>query len=271
MRTDNGDDDEVARLGAPPWMVEALRLNPSYPYWGNHEDYMIGSDAGWRSPVEVHGVDHIWPQDEMNEIVHGYFFIDRNREKCGACGQSGYNPATHKIADDWYGSRDPRDRWCDKITQDEVDALLREGRLWRLTNVNAFVNEEGVWVHHDRELQKTVPYTGPIPTLTAEEVNQWERGGGMGHDAINRHICIEQRAKRLGVYGKCAVCEGHGYVFTEEKPRLALQLWVIHPRKGASRGLIVRNVAQGEIPIVQAYFKTAIDRTIARFSKLAGL
>src|SRR5690606_29435241 len=26
-------------------------------------------------------------------------------------------------------------RWCDKLTQDEVDHLVRHGRLWRLTHV----------------------------------------------------------------------------------------------------------------------------------------
>ena len=36
--TDEDDMKEVARLEAPTWMVEQLKLNPSYVHWGPHED-----------------------------------------------------------------------------------------------------------------------------------------------------------------------------------------------------------------------------------------
>lgn len=272
MRTAPTDADDLlraTRLGAEPWMLEALKLNPSYVHWGNHEDYMASRDAGWREAAEVETVADLWAQDEWNEVVHGYFFIDRDTDQCSSCDGSGYNPETRKITEDWYGRRNPRDRWCTSLTQDEVDALIRAGRLRELTKCIAWV-DEGQWVHYDREAGGPVPYTGEIPTLTPEEVNKWAERG-LNHDAINRMICVETRATRLGVYGKCPDCGGDGRIFTEGKPRLALQLWMIHPRKGAARGLIVRDVAQGDIPTVQAYFKTALDRTAGRFSKLAGM
>ena len=125
--TDQFDLDGATRLGAPAWMLDVLKLNSSYPHWGNHEDYMCSKDAGWGGPVEVATVANLWPQDELNELVHGYYFIDRNTSKCDDCGESGYNPKTRKISDDWYGLRSPMDRWDTKITNDEVVALAEGG------------------------------------------------------------------------------------------------------------------------------------------------
>ena len=60
--------------------------------------------------------------------------------------------------------------------------------------------------HFDRETSQWVvwqngewvPYAG-IPYIpTADEVNAWAGRGSIGHDAINRMICVETRAKRLG-------------------------------------------------------------------------
>jgi len=176
--TDESEFKEAARLGAPTWMLDALKMNPSYPFWGNHEDYMCGKDAGWREAQEVAKVADLWPQDDMNELVHGYYFIDRDGAPCDDCERSGYNPATRKIADDWYGFRDPRDRWDNKLTQDEVVALVEEGRLWDLT--------KGFRGHYDRETSrwvvwqdgKMVPYKG-IPYIpTPEEVNAWPEPAG---------------------------------------------------------------------------------------------
>ena len=124
--TDESDIKEASRLGAPAWMLAALKMNPSYPFWGNHEDYMCGKDSGWREPVEIATVADLWPQNDMNELVHGYYFIDRDGEGCRVCGRSEYNPATHKISDDWYGTRDPKDRWDAKLTRDEVRKLAEQ-------------------------------------------------------------------------------------------------------------------------------------------------
>lgn len=149
------------------------------------------------------------------------------------------NPETRKIDDDWYDFGRNGTRWCDKITQDEVDALWKEGRL--------------------KPDFKEKP--------TAKQVNEWEKKT-CGHDAINRCICIEQRAKRLGVFGYCSICEGKGYNYTEDKVRLGLQMWFIHPRKGASRGVFLKNIEKEEKDIVINYLKEAQKRNNERFSKL---
>ena len=41
--------EEIEKLHPEPWQLELLKLNPSYVWWGNFEDYMSDKDAGWQS------------------------------------------------------------------------------------------------------------------------------------------------------------------------------------------------------------------------------
>jgi hypothetical protein len=108
-----------------------------------------------------------------------------------------------------------------------------------------------------------------MPQLpTADEVNDKVKNvRGIGHDAINRWVCVEARAKHLGIYGECEHCEG-GYIYDEDKARVALQLWYLHPRKGCSRGVYIENINQKDVPSVIQHLKEARDRNNERFSKL---
>lgn len=134
----------------------------------------------------------------LDKVWEGYINPYPGPLTCNLCDGSGYNTATKQIADEFYdhdgdGSR----RWCDSITQDEVQALADEDRLKHFTHT--WKQDEG-WERRE---------DGYIPT--ADEVNAYQRRGGLGgHDAINRFILIEARAKRLGVFGKCPVCDGEG-------------------------------------------------------------
>jgi hypothetical protein len=124
------------------------------------------------------------------------------------------------------------------LTQDEVDALWKANRLHYFTE-----------------------------KPTAEVLNAQYRTG-TGHDCINRTICIETRAKRLGVWGDCPQCEGSGRIYTEPKAKLQLQTWIIHPRKGASRGLLLEEIKEHELPEVFSWLKGAAKRNAERFSKI---
>lgn len=238
--TDDYDWEEVKEMGLRKndWKINVLKKNPDYLNWGNHEDYMIKHSEGWDCPVNLEAVEDLWELDELNELVNFYFEIYRNSEECNLCKGSGLNPDTKKISDDWYDFENKGTRWCDKITQDEVDALWKEGRL--------------------RDFKEKP---------TAEQVNEWERKG-LGHDAINRCICVVQRAKRLGVYGHCSTCEGKGYNYIENKVHLGLQMWFIHPRKGASRGVYLKNIEKDELDKVINYLKEAQRRNNDKFSKI---
>lgn len=237
---DKYDWKEVKELGLRKndWKLNMLKKNPEYLNWGNYEDFMIKDKKDWNSPVELDKVNDLWELDDFNELINFYFKVYRKSKECKYCEGSGLNPFTKKISDDWYDFDQKGTRWCDKITQDEVDALWNEGRL--------------------RDFKEKP---------TAEQVNEWERKS-LGHDAINRCICIEQRAKRLGVYGYCSTCDGKGYKYTEDKVHLGLQMWFIHPRKGASRGVFLKNIEKNEIDEVINYLKKAQKRNNQRFSKL---
>ena len=170
------DMEDVERLRAPEWMVELLKLNPEYVFWGPNEDCMCVGGRGWMSEIFVDS----WSEfdihlNELNEVVHWYFRIDRDEVRCGTCGGSGYNPET------LFGSFN-----CDKCD-------------------------------------------------------------------------------------KCDKCDGHGYVYTAPEPRLALVLWLIHPRKGASRGVEVKRVEQDQLGEVYNFLATAAQRNAARFESVAKL
>jgi len=131
-------------------------------------------------------------------------------KKCPHCDGSGYNPETKKISDDWYDFAQSGRRWCNKITQDEVDKLVEEGRLMDFTHR---LDSEG-WRPID-----------PPPKITAEMVNAWAGSKRLGHDAINRTVCVRQRARRLGVYGHCPACGGRGDSWETPQAKADAEAW----------------------------------------------
>ena len=162
-------------------------------------------------------LDFSWP---LNMVWKGYLSPYSSQE-CKACGQSGYNPATKKIADGWYASESRRwvwlsdsrryndNAWQYHLHQSEVDALVDAGRLHDLTSEW----KGGRWIKKESAVQ-------PTP----EDVRQWALNG-TGHDAINRSICVETRAKRLGVWGNCEVCAGEGAIWHSPEIQKAADDW----------------------------------------------
>lgn len=156
----------------------------------------------------------------INKMIWKGYHNPYSGLECGACGGSGYSEEMNILMDDWYGFKRPDKKWCHNITQDEVQALIDSGRLMEFTNVP--INDE------QREIVKEkianggnswLPFeNGYIPT--AEEVNEWSKKG-FGHDSINRHICAEARAKRLGIKETtCLTCDGHGQLWPDDRYRV---------------------------------------------------
>lgn len=244
----DADDVKTAQdTRAEPWMLECIAMNPAYVHWGPYEDYMCSKDEGWGGRVIVDDWKAFgpWSLDDLNECANFYFYVERDSINCEACGQSGLNPASHAVAEDFYDFARTGRRWVDNITQDEADALVAEGRLTDFTR-------------------------NGIARPTAEQVNAWSRGGGFGHDAINRWILVETRCKRLGVWGECSACGGSGSIYTSETARLGLVLWMLHPRKGASRGVDVKNITRETLPQAIGWLRDAGKRNAERFGKLPG-
>lgn len=297
---DKYDEKESERLIIDPWILDLLKMNPSYPFWGPYEDYMCKEGDGWDSRVIVKSWKEFrekgWELDELNEVANYYFSAERDSVKCPVCGGCGEHPDAQWITESFYrhsspfcqtteneimtrkllerfGSdfetsvvgkgfpspmilakypqsfrkfceemRDGDGFWHNKITQEELDALLKQGR---------FMHEKDV---------------------TLEKVNNanspGQKGFFLNHDAINRGILCEARCKQFGVPYLCPECKGHGDKFTEDKAHASLTLWVLHPRKGCSRGVRIERIEQEDLPAIFEYLRTAAQRNAERFSKI---
>jgi hypothetical protein len=237
----------------------------------------------------------------LNEVANFYFVINRESEECDVCAGNGYHPDAQWVTESFYKHSTPfktgdreimgmfasrfQDRehtevhgpnsfpseevlakytpefrtfceemrngdgcWNDKITQEEVDHLLSKDRLRTFT--------EGKWEALPR---------------TAKEVNESQNAPGRGldaHDGINRMYLISHRLEKYGVSQSCEKCEGHGHVYTEPEPYLGLVLWLLHPRKGASRGVHIKRIPEDKLPEVYAFLREAAERNADRFSKV---
>lgn len=117
-----------------------------------------------------------------------------------------------------------RCQWNHHLRQDEVDALVEEGRLMEFTHVPLTDEQvEDVRKKVEEGGNRWLPYpNGHHPT--AAEVNEWSLGGA-GHDCINMIICLRHRCEREGVEISCAECEGEGWVFPTEELKARHEAW----------------------------------------------
>lgn len=272
-RRDESEVEELLKLKAAKWQIDLLSKNPEYVFWGNYEDYMSDKNSGWRSPTELESFDDVWGLDELNELVNFYFEVTRKHHQCPHCEGEGINPETKQLSDDWYDFEGTGRRWCNNIGEVEIEALIKGGRLTDFTGDDwySFDEKRNVWTKLDRRLpmaQREWVECEKPEFPTPEEVNKWSKSGGLGgHDAINRWICVKARAQHLGIYGSCEHCD-EGYIYDEDFARVGLQLWYLHPRKGASRGVYVKNIEEKDVPRVIQYLKGVAQRNAQRFEKL---
>jgi hypothetical protein len=101
-------------------------------------------------------------------------------------------------------------QWCHHLSQDDVDALVAEGRLMDFTHT---CTRESGW-------QKIEPPVRP----TAAQVNEWSLSG-FGHDSINCGIAVSARCKREGYDDTCPTCKGHGCIEKYPGQRAEAEAW----------------------------------------------
>jgi hypothetical protein len=175
-------------------------------------------------------MDFDYPINQM--IWKGYANPFRGLE-CTVCGGTGESLEVKRLSEDWYGLDKPENRWCDNITQDEVQALVDNGRLMDFTRVPRNDQQRAeVDMKIAEGGNSWLPYdNGYVPT--AEEVNEWAQKG-LGHDCTNKWICVKARAERLGIAEmECSCCEGEGVLWPDEKyAKLAEDFEPIDPPVG---------------------------------------
>lgn len=276
--SDKYDREESKRLRVQPWQLDLLKLNPSYISWGPHEDYMWKEGEGWDSCQLFKSWKDFgpWKLDDLNEVVNFYFEIGRDSAKCGTCSGNGYHPDAQWVSESFYRHSSPftvpddREHMAKAVmarfgskpdelhgrgTYPAAEILAKYGDGFQRF-CEAMRAGKGFW---------SVDITQDEEQALRDAGRTW--GAPFGHDAINRGILVEQRCKRLGVPRTCPTCDGHGIVFTAEEPHVNLVLWVLHPRKGCSRGVEVR-IAQTDLPAVFKYLNKAADRNETRFKAL---
>jgi hypothetical protein len=169
--------------------------------------------------------------NRLNVVVDFYF--EAYTENCPDCSL-GYTPEAQELYDTFY------DDWQHALTQDEVDALLTEGRLFN-------VKEED--------------------EVTPE--NYREYLGRFGHDATNKSILIKVRTNRLGIKRTCPTCDGHASVCPTDK-FVTLNIWLTHPRKGASRGIHIKKVPVRKLDEVREFLRGDAEILRKRFAWAEG-
>jgi hypothetical protein len=175
-----------------------------------------------RVPMDFH-----WPK---NQTWKGYINPIKSQE-CKSCDGTGLNPATKQISDTFYDFENTGQRWSDKITDDEVRALVRVGRLSDFMPDQKwydFDEESNHWRVMDRTGEKPQWANCEEPRMpSTADVNfaNSRNGRGHSHDAINRWILIRARANRLGVYGQCEFCGGEGDIWQSEEIKKLHDEW----------------------------------------------
>lgn len=126
------------------------------------------------------------------------------------------------------------------LDQADVDALVRGGRLTEFTHHWLPRVEDGNggwtggWTPND-------PPTHP----TAEQVNNWSAGPGMGHDSINQWVVIKDRCERAGVSSTCAKCEGEGVIWASSLQKERYEGWEPTPPPEGEGYQIWQTVSEG--------------------------
>ncbi len=166
-------------------------------------------------------LDFDWPINGM--IWKGYHNPYRPLE-CSECEGSGSSPEVNRLTNDWYSHLGSG--WGKRLTQEDVQALIDADRLWDFTRVPRTEEQREIVRKKvaDGENSWLPESNGYVPT--ADEVNEWERKSGFGHDAINCWTCVKARAKRLGYKLKCRCCDGNGHLWPSDEFESLYQDWI---------------------------------------------
>lgn len=227
--TDDSDTKEFKKL--PAYMQRCLNLNKgNYNFWGNGQDYMSSRKGQWDSDVELDSIKDMWELDDLNECVNFYFRAEKKVKTCWSCSGSGMS------------ARSETERWNisyrkENLTEEDVAGLYDDG--WLKTKPKDL---------HD--------------FLTNDEYKNFNI------DALRIHTILKRRAEREGYECLCPHCQGNGNINIDKEYSLALQLWILHPRKSSSLGVVIHNITEQDLPKVFKLLNCARERFNNKFDKI---
>jgi hypothetical protein len=274
------DQAEFWRLKPEQWMLDLLDLNPSYVHWGPYQDDMLVEDRGWGS----RWIQDTWDGppldlDDWNEVVHFYFEINRDSEKCETCGGIGTHPDAQWISQSFYESSSPfLDRDYD-FFPDYLKKFFPEDPSENVNTGKHFPSDE-VLDKYDpgfREFCEKLRdgkgyWKGNLDDddlkALEEAGRSYDENDPLIMDAISQHVVVKAKCKKWGIPYECPDCDGHGYNYKEEAAYVGLVLWVLHPRKGASKGMHIKRVEQEQLPEIFDFLREAAKRNAERFAKI---
>lgn len=226
---ENDNTEEFKKL--PVYMQKCLNLNKgSYNFWGNGQDYMSSKQGQWNSDVELDSIKDMWELDDLNECVNFYFRAEKKVKTCESCSGSGISV------------RSENERWNisyrkENLTEEDIAGLYEDG--WLKTKPKDL---------HD--------------FLTNDEYKHFNI------DALRIYTILKRRAEREGYEYLCPHCQGNGYIDIDKEYSLALQLWILHPRKSSSLGVIIHNITEQDLPKIFKLLNCARERFDTKFDRI---
>lgn len=271
------DYDEVESMQPEDWMLDLLKMNPEYCSWGPGDDYMAGE--GWSSSLEFNNWNEFeFELDSFNEVVNFYFEVDKESKNCEVCKMSGWHPDAQWVTESFSKENSPFCKLSEEKALDKLTKSLGMGDGYSAIS-STYPSEKVINKYGDNfkefceKLRDGSGYWKD--SLTKEDYEALEKEGRK-HDAsdpfsidcISRMILCKSRCQRMGIPCDCYECDGKGYIYTSEKCHVDIILWILHPRKGASRGVRIKNIEQHQLPDVFKYLREAKDRNTERFSRI---
>lgn len=173
-------------------------------------------------------------------------------ESCPDCEGTGYSAYARLWADKWYGDApflpedngstpfQPGDLRVQDIIRQKVEhdpagwmgfygsRSIGDVVLYEANRMCHFWNKS--WNHHLSQEDVDALWEGDRLRLdfrekpTAELVNWWSLTG-LGHDGLNKHICLRARCMEAGEEIGCARCGGEGVIWPSLAAKLLCEQW----------------------------------------------
>lgn len=270
MQTDAKLDIEL--LNPEMWQLEVLTLNPHVNKWGAFENYMKGNKGmaesrlydSWHDFRNAFGL-----LDEYNQVVNFYFEVDREKIKCEHCENGDHIEITSQVDAAKFNFEKLA------ITQPELAVFVRNGVIKSKSHGRVFQFATGWFAYPDGQEaflgtnEQVVIELPPLNEVNRDlnEPDDKKKKWITGFDKIGHREILLVRRTLEDLPTKCSHCEGKGFQYTSECT-LRLNLWMIHPGYGASRGIKIKSIKKEELREVFEYLKTAQEILEKKFRRI---